>query len=73
MVALTQTATCITGTVNQEEETGVVTYDDSTEKACSLGQSECYKQTMHAVVDGWPGMLLFSFISIGLPFIAITS
>lgn len=54
MVALVQTASCMTGTVTLEEATGVVTYDDSTEQACSLGQFECYKQTMHAVIDGWP-------------------
>ena len=55
MVSLeSESLTCISGTVNYEQETGVVTYDDSTEKTCAFGHAKCYKQTMDVVVGNWP-------------------
>ena len=52
---------CVTGTVNKELETGYVTYDDTESKECSFGQTQCYTQTIIAIVDKWPGMSFLGF------------
>ena len=49
---------CQTGTINQEIVSGKVHFDDTAEKVCSFGQSECFKQTVELVMNGWPGLFL---------------
>ena len=46
--------TCITGTVNVEMESGIVTYDDSHQETCTFGTNYCYKQTMQLSRENWP-------------------
>ena len=50
---------CQSGTINVEIESGRTTYDDTVENTCAFGVSECYKQTVTAVVDGWPSMYIY--------------
>ena len=45
---------CLTGTVNQELESGIVTHDNTKMQACNYGQTECYQQTIVSTVGQWP-------------------
>ena len=45
---------CLTGTVNQEFESGLVTYDNTKLQDCHYEQTECYQQTIVANIGEWP-------------------
>ena len=53
---------CLTGTVNFEVGSGMVTYDDTHTKLCGFGETKCYKQTLVVNVDGWLGRMLIYVI-----------
>ena len=50
--------TCMTGIVTYEPDSGVLVYDDSHQETCSFGANQCYKRTIVATLDKWPGNLL---------------
>ena len=51
--------TCMTGLVNYEFESGLVIYDDTYQQTCDFGQTECYKRTIFARIENWPGNIYF--------------